>query len=83
MIVLEAVKNNVHTTEQFNYESECPDGKIYAIKVDDYRFYTIMNLFDSYRDLYISKYEKKKTNKNNKKINQSLDSISLRSIEKI
>lgn len=74
-IVIEAVKHNIANRQQFNYESECELGKIYAIKVDKHRFYTLVCKADGYRDLYICRYGKKESQENDKKLTSTITSI--------
>lgn len=75
-IVIEAVKNNVATRLQFNWESKCEYGDIYAIKVDQHRFYTIVLKNNGYRELYICRYGKKESEQNDKSLTTTINSIS-------
>ena len=75
IIVLEAVKKNVANTSQYNFEGNSKYGKVFAIKIDQHRFYTIDTSKAGYRILYICRYEKKESQKNTKKIKQSIEAI--------
>lgn len=83
VLVTEAVKNGVSNTTQFNYEGKCEFGDIYAIKVDEHRFYTLVIKGDSYRNLFICRYGKKQSNQNDKTLTTTIQSISKISINKI
>ncbi|MDM1397103.1 hypothetical protein HX049_07935 [Myroides odoratimimus] len=80
-VVVVAVKEGSSTKEQFNYEGNCDGGKIFAIKVNQDRFYGVMSSHDNYRVFVISKFLKKETQKNDKKIKQVLTTISLPEFE--
>lgn len=80
-LVIEAIKLNTANREQFNYESECELGKIYAIKIGSHRFYTLIHICD-YKELYICRYGKKETQKNDKKLTDTINSIKRISIQK-
>ncbi|MFM9400795.1 hypothetical protein ACKLNQ_02510 [Myroides odoratimimus] len=76
-LVLYAVRDEIANRTQFNREGDCSLGVIYAIKVGQHRFYSIYtnNPMDNYRELYVCKYEKKQTQKNNNTINETLKAI--------
>ncbi|RCW89790.1 hypothetical protein DFQ08_1095 [Winogradskyella arenosi] len=83
VIVIEAVKVNVANKSQWNWESKCDLGEIYAIKVDNHRFYTLVCKNLGYRELYISRYGRKQTNSNDKKLIATINSISKITIQKL
>lgn len=76
VLVIEAVKLRIDNKTQFNWEGKCDYGDIYAIKVDNHRFYTIIYNHDGYRNLYICRYGKKQSNSNDKTLTSTIDSIS-------
>jgi len=82
-LVIEAVKINAHNKHQFNSEYKCDLGDIYAIKVENHRFYTLIFKDDGYRNLYISRYGRKQTQQNDKKLTTTIQSISKIEIKKI
>jgi hypothetical protein len=81
ILVIEAVKNNVHNKTQFNWEMSLDCGEVYAIKIDNYRFYTLV-VNSGYRELYMSRYGKKESNQNTKKLLSTISSIENISIQK-
>lgn len=83
VLVIEAVKINAHNKQQFNYEDSCDLGDIYAIKIDTHRFYTLVAKELGYRNLFISRYGRKQTQKNDKKLLAIIKSISKIEITKI
>lgn len=83
VLVIEAVKVNVANKSQWNWESSCDLGEIYAIKVDNHRFYTLVCKNLGYRELYISRYGRKQTNSNDKKLIATINSISKITIQKL
>lgn len=83
VLVIEAVKINQHNKHQFNSEHKCELGDIYAIKVENHRFYTLIYKDDGYRNLYISRYGRKQTQVNDKKLTAIIQSISKIEIKKI
>lgn len=83
ILVTEAVKNGVSNTTQFNHEGKCEFGDIYAIKVEEHRFYTLIVKNDNYRNLFISRYGKKQSNQNDKTLTTTIQSISKIEIKKI
>ena len=83
VIVLEAVKQNVANKTQFNFESKCDLGDIYAIKVDIHRFYTLFCKSGGYRELYICRYGRKQSQQNTKKLTTTIESIHKISIQKL
>ena len=82
VLVIEAVKVNVANKSQWNWEARCEMGDIYAIKVDNHRFYTLVCKNHGYRELYISRYGRKQTNTNDKKLLSAINSISKITIKK-
>ena len=83
VLVIEAVKNNIANKTQFNWEASCDLGEIYAIKIDNHRFYTLVCKNSGYRELYICRYARKQTQQNDKKIVATLNSIPKISIQKL
>ncbi len=83
VLVIEAVKNNIANKTQFNWEDSCDLGEIYAIKVDNHRFYTLVSKNIGYRELFICRYGKKQTQQNDKKILAIVQSIPKISIQKL
>lgn len=75
ILVVEAVKNKVSNKTQFNKEGKCELGDIYAIKVDNHRFYTLVTKNGGYRELFICRYGRKQSNQNDKKLTSIIDSI--------
>jgi len=75
-LVIESVKLRIQNRTQFNYEGKCEYGDIYAIKVDNHRFYTIIYNHDGYRNLYITRYGRKQSNTNDKTLTTTINSIS-------
>lgn len=82
ILVVEAVKNKVHNKTQFNWEMSFDCGEVYAIKIDNYRFYTLVVLNSGYRELYMSRYCKKESQENTKKLIATISSIENISIQK-
>ncbi len=82
VLVIEAVKNNVANKSQYNWEGRCANGGIYAIKIDEHRFYTIDTTNSGYKELFISRYGRKQSNQNPKKLKDKIDSISKIEIQK-
>lgn len=83
ILVIEAVKTNVANKSQFNWEANSPLGDIYAIKVDEHRFYTLLVKNMGYRELYICRYGRKQTQQNDKKLISTIESISKITFQKI
>lgn len=83
VLVIEAVKNNEANRTQFNWEGKCSYGDIYAIKVNEHRFYTIVSFNSGFRELLISRYGKKESEKNDKSLMAIIDSISKIEIKKL
>ncbi len=83
VLVIESVKNKIANKTQFNWESSCSLGEIYAIKVDNHRFYTLVCKNLGYRELYICRYGRKQTQQNDKKLIAIINSISKISIQKL
>lgn len=76
VLVIEAVKKNIANKSQFNWEGSSQIGEIYAIKVDEHRFYTLVCKNNGYRELFICRYGRKQTQQNDKKLTDTIDSIS-------
>lgn len=74
-LVIEAVKQNIANKTQWNWESKCDLGNIYAIKVSQHRFYTLIFSREGYRNLFICKYGKKESQSNSKKLLATINSI--------
>ncbi len=83
VLVIEAVKKNISNKSQFNYEDTCEFGDIFAIKVDNHRFYTLVQKNIEYRELYICRHGKKQTQQNDKKLTAIIKSIPQISIQKM
>lgn len=83
ILVIESVKEKISNTTQFNYEGSCELGDIFAIKVDNHRFYTLVIKNQGYRELFISRYGRKQSQKNDKKLTTTINSISKLSIQKL
>lgn len=82
ILVIEAVKNKVHNKTQFNWEMDFDCGQVYAIKIDHHRFYTLLVINSGYRELYMSRYGKKESQENTKKLTTTISSIENISIQK-
>lgn len=82
VLVIEAVKVNIANKTQFNWESSCEMGEIYAIKVDNHRFYTLV-CKNTYKDLFICRYGRKQTQENDKKLLAIINSIPKILIQKL
>ena len=76
VLVIEAVKKNIANKTQFNWEASTSLGEVYAIKVDEHRFYTLVCKYNGYRELFICRYGRKQTQQNDKKLTATIDSIS-------
>ncbi|WP_113661766.1 hypothetical protein [Pedobacter nanyangensis] len=83
VLVIEAVKINAHNKTQYNWEGECAMGSIYAIKIDSHRFYTLQIVNKGYRELYISRYGKKESEQNTKKLTATIQTIQHIQIQKL
>lgn len=83
VLVIEAVRKNIANKSQFNWEAKCKMGEIYAIKVDEHRFYTLVTKNLGYRELYICRYGKKQSDQNSKKLIAIIESIGEISLQKI
>jgi hypothetical protein len=83
VLIIEAVKQNISNKTQFNFESKCELGDIYAIKVDAHRFYTLCLKSGGYRELYICRYGRKQSQQNTKKLTTTIESIQKISIQKL
>lgn len=82
ILVIEAVKTKVHNKTQFNWEMSFECGEVYAIKIDNHRFYTLLVVNSGYRELYMSRYGKKESQENTKKLISTISSIENISIQK-
>lgn len=83
VLVIESVKNNIANTKQFNWEANSPLGDIYAIKIDEHRFYTLVSKNMGYKELFICRYGRKQTQQNDKKLISTIESISKITFQKI
>lgn len=83
VLVIEAVKINAHNKSQFNFEYKSDLGDVYAIKVDNHRFYTLIIKENGYKNLFISRYGRKQTQQNDKKLTKTIQSISEINIKRI
>lgn len=83
VLVIEAVKRGIANTTQWNFESKSNLGEIYAIKVDQHRFYTLVTKSGGYRELFICRYGKKESQQNSKKLTDTINSISKIQLEKL
>ena len=83
ILVIEAVKTNSQNKTQYNWECDFECGTVYAIKVDQHRFYTLQTKNGGYRELYISRYAKKESQENSKKINTTIKTIENIQIQKL
>lgn len=84
VLILESIKQNIANTTQFNYEGSCELGDIYAIKIPPHhRFYTLIRKDEGYKELYICRYGKKESQKNDKKLTASINSIHKIEINKL
>lgn len=75
VLVVEAVKNKISNKTQFNWEGKCELGEIYAIKIENHRFYTLVTKNGGYRELFICRYGRKQSNKNDKKLLSIINGI--------
>lgn len=83
ILVIEAVKKNIANKTQFNWEATSQLGEIYAIKVDEHRFYTLVSKSNGYKELYICRYGRKQTQQNDKKLISIIESIPKITFQKI
>jgi len=83
VLVIEAVKNKISNKTQFNWEANCEFGEIYAIKIDNHRFYTLVIKNQGYRELFICRYGRKQSNNNDKKLLSIINSIPNITIQKL
>ena len=83
VLVIEAVKTNTHNKTQYNWECDFTYGSVYAIKVDSHRFYTLQVTNGGYKELYISRYGKKESQENTKKLTATIESIEKIQIQKL
>jgi hypothetical protein len=83
VLVIEAVKTNSHNKTQYNWECDLNFGSVYAIKVDSHRFYTLHTTNNGFRELFISRYGKKESQENTKKLTSTIQSIANINIQKL
>lgn len=83
VLAVEAIKTNTSNKSQFNLEQDGNGYKIYAIKVDFHRFYSILAVIESYREIYICRYGKKESQQNTKKLTNIIESIHNIEISKV
>lgn len=83
LLVIEAVKLGSANRTQYNWEQDFSFGSVYAIKVDQHRFYTLQKTNFGFKELYICRYNKKESQTNTKKIQSTIDSIEFIEIQKI
>ncbi|QIE58635.1 hypothetical protein G5B37_03385 [Rasiella rasia] len=81
-LVVAAIQDKTANRTQFNREGSCSLGEIYAIKVDNHRFYTLVIKYQGYREYYISRYGRKQSQTNDKKLTKTIESISKITITK-
>ena len=82
ILVLESVKKGIANKSQWNWEDSTPLGEVYAIKVSEHRFYTLVIISNGVKELFISRYGKKESNTNDKKLTATIKSISKIEIQK-
>lgn len=82
ILVIEAIKINAHNRSQYNFEAKYAFGDVYAIKIDSHRFYTLHTTYMGFRELFISRYGKKESQENTKKLTQTINSIESIDIKK-
>ena len=75
IMVIEAVKINNFNRTQYNYEGKTALGDIYAIKVEQHRFYTLQLSNDRFRELFICRYGKKESEQNDKQLTTTIKAI--------
>lgn len=83
VLVIEAVKAGVANKSQWNWEDSCDLGEIFAIKVNEHRFYTVVSSCQGYRELFICRYGRKQTNSNDRKLLTTIGSISKIELQKV
>ena len=83
VLVIEAVKEQIHNKTQYNWEMDFNMRTVYAIKIDLHRFYTLEIKTNGYRELFICRYGKKESQENTKKLTTTINSIKDIEIEKI
>jgi hypothetical protein len=54
VLVILAIREHIANSTQWNFESKSPLGDIYAIKVEQHRFCTLVRKSEGYRELYVS-----------------------------
>ena len=75
-LAVESIKNNQANRSQWNWEDSCSLGEIHAIKVDNYRFYTLVQKNGGYRELFMCRYGRKQSQSNDKALKDTISSIS-------
>ena len=83
VLILEAVKTNVSNKSQYNWEASLSNGEVYAIKIDQHRFYTLQIKNQGYKELYICRYGKKESQGNTKKLTDTIYTIESIQIQKM
>ena len=83
VLVIEAVKKGIANSTQFNWEYNTPRGDVYAIKVNEHRFYTLVINEGTHKEYYISRYGKKESQQNTKKLTSTIESIANIEIQKL
>lgn len=83
LIILKAIEQKIANRTQYNREGKCDLGIIYAIKIDNHRFYTIESTVGSWRELFICRYGKKQSQTNDKKLTDTINSIKEIEIKKV
>lgn len=83
VLVIEAVKKGIANSTQFNWEFKTPRGDVYAIKVNEHRLYTLVINDGMYKEYYISRYGKKESQQNTKKLTSTIESIANIEIQKL
>lgn|GEM_PF-2006223 len=74
-LVLKSLIENTFNKTIFNFEHKCTDGKVYAIKVDNHRFYTLALPDGNQRRYFISRYGKKESQQNDKKLTKIIETV--------
>lgn len=82
-IIIKAIERDITNKTQWNWEGTCSYGEIYAIKIDEHRIYTVVHVHNSIKCLFMCKYGRKQSQKNDKKLNNIIRSISNLSFQKV
>ncbi len=80
-LVIGAIRLKTANRTQYNFEADFSVGKVYAIKVEEHRFYTLEKSSEGYREYYISRYGRKQSEQNTKKLTDTIKTIENISIE--